>query len=261
MAGGVYHVTSRGNAGQMIYLDDVDRTRFLELLAAAADRHSWRVLAYCEMGNHYHLAILTELANLARGMRDLNGGYAQWHNRRHRRYGHLLQGRYGAKLVQDGLQLRAVLRYMARNPVRAGLVNRAADWEWSSHPAMCGLRPPGLVAVDLVLAEFHELRAPARRAYIELVEGEEGLEIAPHPLLLGDEEFVSRHLELVPPCPEFPRAHVRPKPTSLETLRSVDDVDALVAAHRAGHSMRELAAHLACGVTTVHRRIRAYEEQ
>ena len=96
--GAVYHVTSRGNAGQPIFKDDRDREEFLVTLRRVTDRY--RCHGYCLMRNHYHLVIETPEGNLVLGMRQLNGVYTQTFNRRHSRMGHLFQGRYQAILVQ-----------------------------------------------------------------------------------------------------------------------------------------------------------------
>jgi REP element-mobilizing transposase RayT len=90
----VYHITSRGNARQDIFLDDEDRLRFLKVLEDSVTQYHWICHAYCLMPNHYHLLIETPAANLSRGMRQLNGVYTQGFNRRHPRVGHVLQGRY-----------------------------------------------------------------------------------------------------------------------------------------------------------------------
>jgi REP element-mobilizing transposase RayT len=97
--GGVYHVTSRGNARQRIYASDTDRQGFLAILASVVNRAHWLCHAYCLMDNHYHRLIETPEANLSRGMRQLNGIYTQWFNRTHHRVGHLFQGRYKAIVV------------------------------------------------------------------------------------------------------------------------------------------------------------------
>ena len=98
--GGIYHVTARGNERGLLYRDPADNERFLDILAEVTRRQRWRVLAYCLMGNHYHLLIQTPEPNLAAGMRQLNGVYAQSFNRRHTRVGHLFEGRYDAKLCR-----------------------------------------------------------------------------------------------------------------------------------------------------------------
>src|SRR6266496_6859983 len=97
-AGAVWHVTSRGNERREIFRDDEDRERFLRILARVVEEFRWRVHAYVLMGNHFHLLIETPEPTLSRGMQHLNGAYTQSFNRRHRRVGHLLQGRFKAIL-------------------------------------------------------------------------------------------------------------------------------------------------------------------
>jgi putative transposase len=138
-AGAIWHVTSRGNELKEIYRDDGDRQRWLDVLGRVAGRYNWRVYGYVQMGNHYHLLIETVEASLSRGMRQLNGVYAQAFNRRHKRVGHLFQGRFHGELVQRETHLLEVLRYVVLNPVRAGMVGQAGDWAWSSYRATAGL--------------------------------------------------------------------------------------------------------------------------
>ena len=147
VANGIYHVVARGNERRLIFVDDIDRERFLELLGGVAERYRWLVLSYCLMGNHYHVLVQTIGPNLARGMRQLNGVYAQWFNRRHVRVGHLFEGRYKAVLVQEGEHFERALRYVVRNPVRAGLTRCVDEWRWTSHGAMVGAAREGVVPV------------------------------------------------------------------------------------------------------------------
>jgi len=130
--GAVYHVTSRGNHQQDIFLDDRDRRRFLELLERAIKRYRLEVLAFCLMGNHYHLFLRTAEANLAQVMHWLNGTYTGYFNWRHRTSGHLLQGRYKAILLADDTHYRQLSMYIHLNPVRAGMVKDPAQYPWSS---------------------------------------------------------------------------------------------------------------------------------
>ena len=92
--GGVYHITSRCNARQRIFLDDGDKQIFLEVLNSVVKRFNWLCHAYCLMDNHYHLMVETPEGNLSRGMRQLNGVYTQLFNNSRKRVGHLFQGRY-----------------------------------------------------------------------------------------------------------------------------------------------------------------------
>jgi REP element-mobilizing transposase RayT len=257
----VYHVVARGNERKAIYRDAADREHFLEILGVSAERCRWVVLAFCLMSNHYHLLVETPEANLARGMRHLNGVYAQAFNRRYGRDGHLFQGRYGAILVQADDHLLGAVRYILRNPLRAGMCERVEQWPWSSHAATTGARAPGLVAVDALLAHFGQTRARARARYLDLVGGEED-SVLMHPLIDGEPGFVASALERLELSVEHPRAYVRPpRPPLGELVSDPADARAIVRAHREhAYSMRQIATHLGCGVTTVHRRIRSWEE-
>ena len=121
--GAVYHVTSRGDRREAIYLDDTDRRTQLGVIAQAMDRFDAQVLAYCQMGNHFHLVLHTRRANLSRVMRHVNGVYTQAFNRRHGLVGHLLQGRFKAILVDCNEHLLTLCRYVERNPVAAAMVD------------------------------------------------------------------------------------------------------------------------------------------
>ena len=125
--GAVWHVTSRGNNRQDIYVDDDDRLMFLGLLAEAVRRFRWIVHAYTLMTNPFHLVIETPVPTLSRGMKWMNGKYAQWFNRRHKRCGHLFQGRFKGFLVEKESYLLTLIRYVALNPVRADMVKRPED--------------------------------------------------------------------------------------------------------------------------------------
>jgi putative transposase len=132
-AGAVYHVTSRGNRREAIYLDDDDRREWLAVLALVCDRFNWVVHAYCQMTNHYHLVVETVEGNLSAGMRQLNGIYTQRFNRRYRMSGHLFQGRYKAIFLQKEAHLLELSRYVVLNPVRVQMVQLPEEWPCSSY--------------------------------------------------------------------------------------------------------------------------------
>lgn len=258
---GVYHVVARGNERRAIYRHTDDRQCFLDILGLVADRYGWQILAYCLMTNHYHLLVQTPNANLARGMQHLNSVYAQSFNRRHGRDGHLFQGRYGSILVQADEHVVSAVRYILRNPLRAGLCERVDEWPWSSHQATMGTRAPGFLAADSLLSYFHELRSTARTMYLALAE-DEGDEAPPsHPSIHGTDDFIALRIERLAPSPDYPRVHLRlPRPPLDDLLTTSADSASIAVAHREhGYSMREIANHLDCGLTTIHRRIRAHE--
>jgi putative transposase len=110
-SGAVYHVTARGDRREAIFLDDQDRQRFLGLLGREIGQQNWLLYAYCLMSNHYHLLLETPEANLARGMRRLNGVYTQGFNRRYGLSGHVLQGRSIENTTWFDADDRALRRY------------------------------------------------------------------------------------------------------------------------------------------------------
>lgn len=115
--GAIYHVSVRGNARQDIFLDNHDRKRFLERLAASVETYGVRIYLFCLMPNHFHLLVETPDANLSEFMGSLLTGYAVYFNRRHQRVGHVTQGRYSAKLVRGDDYLHRLSRYVHLNPI------------------------------------------------------------------------------------------------------------------------------------------------
>ncbi len=177
----LYHVTSRGDRREDIYLNDADRQAWLGVLAQVCKRFNWTVHAYCLMSNHYHLLVETPDANLSAGMRQLNGVCTQLANRAQGRVGHVFQGRFKAIVVDKDNYLLELARYVVLNPVRAGMVADASDWPWSSYGAMLApawLPGPDWLATDKLLAYFApdpsapaalQDRAKAQQRYVDHV--------------------------------------------------------------------------------------------
>lgn len=252
---GIYHLTARGNERAAIFRDDADRRHFLELVADVRERYHWRIFSYCLMSNHYHLLAQTPEPNLARGMRQLNGVYAQSFNRRHARVGHLLQGRYSARLVQADEHLLASARYIVRNPVRAGLCQHPREWRWSSHRATLGLEPPWFLEIGAFLAHYAPLPEVAREHYRTHTEQAEG-ERSTHPLVDGDESFIAAALERLQPAAGIPRRYFQAPRPALPTLLATSDADAAIArAYEHGYSLRQIARHLGVNASTISRRL------
>ena len=171
LAGGLYHVTSRGDRREDIYSDDTDRVAWLDVLSQCCERFNWAIHAWCQMSNHYHVVMETPEANLSAGMRQLNGVYTQKVNRRHHRVGHVFQGRFKGILVERDSYLLELARYVVLNPVRAGIVKQVRQWKWSSYLAMVGKAPrPEWLHTDWVLGQFGTSRARQIARYIEFVQ-------------------------------------------------------------------------------------------
>jgi putative transposase len=167
--GGVYHVVVRGNERAAVFRDDSDRERYLQRLEHYRQKFDLRVLAFCLMGNHVHLAIRRGQCPLSRAMAGLQSSYTQWFNRRHRRVGHLFQGRYKAFLVQEDVYLLGLVRYIHENPVKARMVETAREYPWSSDRYYRRGRGPAWLDLDDVLKMLGRRRREAVKAYVALM--------------------------------------------------------------------------------------------
>jgi REP element-mobilizing transposase RayT len=194
--GGLYHVITRGNNRRQIFNSPADYEKFLLLLAVQKIKLPFFLYAYCLMTNHVHLLLERQASAVGRIMHRLLTGYAQYYNRRYRRVGHLLQGRHKAILCQSERYLSELVRYIHLNPVRAGMVTRPEDYEYSSHRAYLGMEPAGVVDVDPVLRHFGARKEVARDSYRKFVEA--GIKqghcgefyAADEGRILGSEEFI-----------------------------------------------------------------------
>ena len=139
-----YHVINRGNARGRIFRQEGDYSAFLDRVGRCAERFDIDVYSYVLMGNHYHLLLKTRHANLSQAMQWLGVAYSAWYNARHRRSGHLFQGRFKSFLVQEQDYIYRLLLYVHRNPLRAKRVERLRDYRWSSYAALAfRRREPG----------------------------------------------------------------------------------------------------------------------
>jgi REP element-mobilizing transposase RayT len=169
--GGFFHVHTRGNNKQEIYLDGIDRYWFLEILGKVVTRYEWTVYAYCLMTNHYHLVLCIPEGGLSEGMCELNGGFARWANIRHGRCDHLFGKRFGSREIVLESYLLQACRYVVLNPVRAGLVDHPEDWVWSSYRACAGLDyPPKWFDPGALLRVFSPRPKEAMQSYRRFVE-------------------------------------------------------------------------------------------
>jgi putative transposase len=268
-AGAVYHVTSRGDRQEDIYVDDIDRTQWLATLAHCCERFNWSVHAWCQMSNHYHVVIETHLANLSAGMRQLNGVYTQTHNRRHQRVGHVFQGRYKAIVVDRDSYLLKLLRYVVLNPVRAGMVKRVEQWPWSSHHAMLGsAATPTWHNCNWALSHFGSQRTRQRQRYAEFVQ--QGLsqttiwEQLKGQMFLGTDAFVEamqRQLEADAKNAqrEIPRIQRKALAKSLDYYRDTfdDAKQGMIAAYATGdYTLQQVADTFGVHYATVSRAVR-----
>jgi REP element-mobilizing transposase RayT len=265
--GALYHVTCRGNAREKVFLVDPDREFFLQVLTQVVDRFNWRCHAYCLMTNHYHLLVETVDPTLSRGMRQLNGVYTQEFNRRHRRTGHVFQGRFKAILVERDAYLLELARYVVLNPVRAKMVRTAKDWPWSSYRATAGFEvAASFLTTDWILDQFGAAKAKAQDAYRRFVSAGRGVTVWENlrgQIYLGGDEFIEQHAPASSRMNEIPRSQRLigrpPLDAIVNDARDAANIARAYAEH--GYTMQEIAAHLGVHYATVSRRVRAQEEQ
>jgi putative transposase len=274
--GALYHVTSRGNNRKAIFKDDSDRELFLKTLAQVTERFHWICHAYCLMNNHYHLVIETPDANLSKGMRQLNGVYTQAFNKRHRRVGHIFQGRFKAILVQKDSHFLEVCRYVVLNPVRTKMVGQPRQWRWSSFRATIGnAQPQVCLTVDEILSYFGQRKAVAQQKYTEFVQAGidspsiwDGVEAQS---LLGVEGFAEalRHhvagKRKIREIPKGQRFAGRPALAKLFSQKSgqkeLRNQLIVKAVAEYGYSQMELANHLKLHYSTISRIVTASAQQ
>ena len=179
--GGIYHVTQRGAARAPIFLDDADRLRFLQRLGDAIEEDGVRLYMYCLMPNHFHLLVETPRANLSAFMHRFQTAYTLYFNVRHRRTGHLMQGRFHAAPVQGDRYMLKLTRYIHLNPVASGensqiplsqRIQRLREYVWSSYRGYAGIATPEeFVDERPLLAMMHGKTIARRRVeYSRFVE-------------------------------------------------------------------------------------------
>ena len=265
--GALYHITARGDRRGSIYATEADRRRFNEILSGVVERLGWRVYAWCQMTNHYHLLVETPGANLSAGMQALNGVYSSYFNRAHGRVGHVFQGRYTAIVVERESYLLELSRYIVLNPVRSGMVEQAGEWPWSSYREMCGLRQaPVWLTTEAVLSLFGTRRRAAMRRYVEFVEAGVGGMSPWHSLrngvFLGSDAFVARHIDSLDDgsLAEVPRAQRQRQPKTLSGYRAASGSRnaAIAAAYASGsYSLKEIGDYFGLHYSRVSRIVKA----
>jgi putative transposase len=192
--GAIYHVLSRGNGGQAIFRSDDDRLLFLDLLEELVDRFNIEVHAYVLMSNHYHLLLKTHDANLSKGMQWFGTSYTRKFNLKHHIGGHLFQGRFKSIIVESDTYLLRLSCYIHRNPLRAGIVERLADYPWSSYRfyAYKKKSPAWLTTKTILNQLFGENLHKSYRIKVQQYSDEQGKvwEDVKHGFIYGSQDFV-----------------------------------------------------------------------
>ena len=229
--GATHHIFVRGVARSAVAVDAADYERTLFLLDCATSRFELVCHAWCHLPNHTHLLVTSQLGNVSRAMHWLGTCTAQSFNQRYERAGHLYQGRFGSRLVEDDDYFLELVRYLPLNPVRAGLCDSPAEWQWSSYAATAGLSPaPAFLSAGPLIGLLG-----SARAYVDWV---------------GASSASSALDELG-----------RPKPPELPSLAEIvpdNSSRSIAVAHfRHGYSKSAIARHLGVSRSQIDRRLAA----
>ncbi len=271
-AGALYHITSRGNARDDIYLTDDDRRQFLALLHNTVERFDWYCHAYCLMDNHFHLLIETNSPTLSKGMKHLNGMYTQHFNRRHQRVGHVFQGRFKAILVEKDSYLLELARYIVLNPVRAQMVRSAKHWPWSSYRATAGyVENHPCLTTNWILAGFSTNKQEALQRYRDFVSAGKR---QPSPwqqlknqIYLGTDDFINEVQCKIDPqqsLKDIPKKQKQApvKPLSYYSDQNESRYEGMARAYLSGHyTLKDVGRHFGVSYATVSRAVKALEQR
>ena len=206
--GALYHVTSRGNEKKNIFKDDDDRNHFLKILSQSIQTYNINLHCFVLMKNHFHLLVETPLGNLGDFMRQFNISYTSHYNRRHKRVGHLYQGRYKSILVEKDSYLSALSRYVHLNPVKVAEIKKTTpehqlqhlwNYKWSSLPGYLNLSEQlDFLNYDTILVEYGGCNQTGRNNYKQQLVtdlGSDSNNIKDKIIgqsILGSKEFISR---------------------------------------------------------------------
>jgi len=166
--GAIYHLSPTGNAGRLVFVDDIDREKFTALSSELAPRYGVLIIGYCLMGNHLHLLVISGPDGLSRFMQVLLGRYSRWANRRHGGDGGIFETRFHTTPVDHDAHLWTVAAYIDLNPVKDGFVERPEEWPWSSYRAHVRLDEPAELLSLEAFFEYFEPNAYRRFVDVEL---------------------------------------------------------------------------------------------
>ena len=154
---GYYHIVNRGVEQRITYEEKEDFEIFLFMLCSACKIYDVQLHGYVLMSNHYHLLIETTQENLSKFMKHINASYAIYFNKKYKRSGHLWQGRFKSWYVTDEAYLYTLISYIHNNPVKAKIVNKAEEYQYSSHLAFIEeVEPIVCLKNSFIFTEFQD---------------------------------------------------------------------------------------------------------
>lgn len=197
--GAWYHVMNRGRRSEDIFSDREDYSRFIDLLIEISEIWNARIAAYCLMSNHYHVLLQTPDGNISRCMRHLNGLYTQQYNRIHGFDGQLFRGRYKSILVSNDSHLLQLVRYIHKNPIKAGMVREMPDYEWSSYKGYLSYAKKWKwLHKDYIFSMITPKKKGRLKPFIEFMQDDDSQEVMDLfsrknlPSIFGPESFITK---------------------------------------------------------------------
>jgi len=197
--GAWYHVMNRGRRFDDVFSDKEDYSRFIDLLIEITEIWNAKIAAYCLMSNHYHVLLQTPDGNISRCMRHLNGLYTQHYNRIHGFDGQLFRGRYKSVLVSNDNHLLQLVRYIHKNPVKAGMVKEMPDYEWSSYKGYLSYSKKWeWLHKDYIFSMITPKKKGRLKPFIEFMQDDDSQKVMDLfskknlPSIFGSESFITR---------------------------------------------------------------------
>ncbi|WP_017756550.1 transposase [Calidifontibacillus oryziterrae] len=169
---GIYHIILRGINKQLIFEDDVDRTRFLDTLKKYKEISKFQLFSYCLMDNHVHLLLKEKDETISESIKRISSSYVHWYNTKYKRCGHLFQDRFRSECVENRRYFLTVLRYIHQNPLKAGLAENVFENKWTSIHEYIGVPnlEESLVDIEIVLKLFSPDKDKAINLFIEFMQ-------------------------------------------------------------------------------------------
>jgi putative transposase len=171
--GALYHIIQRGNNKDYIYKDNSDKTMFFNLLLLAKEKCGFEVLYYVLMDNHYHMILESGDIPISKALQLLNTSYSKYFNKKYNRSGGIYEGRYASLLITSQRYYYQLLKYMAFNPVEAGIVKNAKDYKWGAHQHIRSGHS-NIINICKTLSFFSGSEGNAFADYIDLIEHDAG---------------------------------------------------------------------------------------
>lgn len=215
---GIYHVVLRGSNKQLIFEEEEDSKRFLEIIFKYQDENCYSIYAYCLMGNHIHILLKEEAEELGIAMRRVGASFVYWYNNKYDRYGHLFQDRYHSEPIKNERQLLATMRYIHNNPVKAGIVLLPEQYKWSSYQEYISVK--NRIKADTIILLLGEASVKEKfKEFHQLIDEEEYLDIN-ESIRITDEEavLIVKRICKVLHCNEIQHFDKKTRDTAIKNL-------------------------------------------